>query len=290
VNQADKKFLTQFAIVLAALVAFTVIIFFIARFLMSANSKEENAFLQQYEDERLKPVGEVSTGKVAQTEPKAASGTGNITQASGQQTYSQACSTCHDTGSMGAPKITDTAAWQSRIKKGKQTLYEHAINGFGAMPPKGGQASLSEVQVKAAVDYIVTQVSGGGGTGKQQAAGGGKVAQEAQPTKAQAVPREKLAGIKHITAKGSSAEGKSVYNIMCSTCHDSGVLGAPKVTDKDAWEARIAKGPQALYNGAINGVGAMPAKGGNPQLSNQEVKVAVDYIISRISGAGANSK
>ncbi|MDQ3796182.1 MAG: c-type cytochrome [Pseudomonadota bacterium] len=59
---------------------------------------------------------------------------------------------------MGAPKLGSKADWASRIKKGKQTLYTHAINGFGAMPPKGGDPSLSNAQVKAAVDYMLSAV------------------------------------------------------------------------------------------------------------------------------------
>lgn len=89
-------------------------------------------------------------------------------QAGGQQTYAQVCSTCHDAGTAGAPKLTDKIAWQPRIKQGKQTLYKHAISGLGAMPPKGGQASLSNADVEAAVDYIVSEVSGGGAGGQQQ--------------------------------------------------------------------------------------------------------------------------
>ena len=85
-----------------------------------------------------------------------------LSQSSGKQTYDQVCATCHETGTAGAPMISDKAAWQSRIKKGKQTLYKHAINGFGAMPPKGGAANLSDKDVQAAVDYMVAQVSGGG--------------------------------------------------------------------------------------------------------------------------------
>lgn len=77
--------------------------------------------------------------------------------AGGQETYETACQVCHAAGVAGAPKLDDKAAWKDRIAKGIDTLYEHSINGFNAMPPKGGNASLSDDDVKAAVDYMVSQ-------------------------------------------------------------------------------------------------------------------------------------
>jgi cytochrome c5 len=275
-RQEDKQFMTQFMIVLGALVAFTVVMFFVARFLMAVNTPDEEAYVQRYEDDRLKPIGKVAAGKApaGQAAPKAAAGGGQqAAKAGGQQIYSQACSQCHDTGTMGAPKITAKSAWQSRLAQGKQTLYQHAISGFGAMPPKGGDPSLSDVHVKAAVDYIVAQVSGGGG-GKQVAA------------KAQAGAGKKAAAAE-LAKTVSTPEGKSTYQIMCSSCHDSGVLGAPKITDKAAWQPRIAQGMQALYSSAISGLGAMPPKGGHPQLSEKQVQAAVDYIVSTVISGGA---
>lgn len=120
-----------------------------------------------------KPAG--GRQKTAKSAGAAAGGA----QTGGQQTYAQVCSTCHDSGAAGAPKVTDTAAWQPRIEQGKQTLYKHSINGLGAMPPKGGDASLSDDQVKAAVDYMVSQASGGG-AGKQQQSGQTAEAKKAQ--------------------------------------------------------------------------------------------------------------
>ena len=61
------------------------------------------------------------------------------------------------TGAAGAPKLGDNAAWAPRIKAGSEALYDSAIKGKNAMPPKGGNASLSDADVKAAVDYMVSQ-------------------------------------------------------------------------------------------------------------------------------------
>ena len=72
-------------------------------------------------------------------------------------TYRQACMACHATGAAGAPKVGDKAAWAPRIKQGMATLLKHAMNGKGAMPPKGGRADLSEAQIKSTIEYMVGQ-------------------------------------------------------------------------------------------------------------------------------------
>ena len=77
--------------------------------------------------------------------------------ADGKGTYDKACSICHAAGVANAPKLGDQAAWKDRIAKGKETLYTHALKGLNAMPPKGGNMSLSDADVKAAVDYMVSK-------------------------------------------------------------------------------------------------------------------------------------
>jgi cytochrome c5 len=78
---------------------------------------------------------------------------------------------------------------------------------------------------------------------------------------------------------------KKIYNGMCVACHGAGVAGAPRVGDKGAWAERIDKGASTLYANAINGVqgssGVMPAKGGNPALSDDEIKAVVDYMVAQ---------
>ena len=75
--------------------------------------------------------------------------------AAGKSTYDSACTVCHGAGVAGAPKLGDKAAWAPRIAAGKPALYNSALKGKGAMPPKGGNAALSDDAVKAAVDYLL---------------------------------------------------------------------------------------------------------------------------------------
>lgn len=72
-----------------------------------------------------------------------------------------------------------------------------------------------------------------------------------------------------------------VYEQSCATCHATGLAGAPKTGDKEVWNAHMAHGMDAMVESVIKGKGAMPAKGGNPDLSEDEVKAAVGYIIEQ---------
>lgn len=120
--------------------------------------------------ERLKPVGTVVIGDVpataataqpagAATGVKSASGAAVKTAAAsgpgaGKKLYDTVCMVCHAAGIAGAPKTGDKAAWKPRIATGKEALYNSALHGKNAMPPKGG-SSAADADVKAAVDYLV---------------------------------------------------------------------------------------------------------------------------------------
>jgi cytochrome c5 len=75
----------------------------------------------------------------------------------GKAVYESTCVVCHGAGVAGAPKVGDKAAWAPRIKAGPDALHASALKGKGAMPPKGGNASLPDADVAAAVDYMVSQ-------------------------------------------------------------------------------------------------------------------------------------
>lgn len=89
------------------------------------------------------------------------------------------------------------------------------------------------------------------------------------------------------TATQVSADaGEKLFGSVCTTCHTAGLMGAPKLADKADWAPRIAQGKDTLYKHAISGYqgksGVMPAKGGS-QASDDEVKAAVDYMVSKAS-------
>ena len=102
-----------------------------------------------------------ATAAMAALPPAAPAGGAAATTASagaageGKSVYDSTCHVCHATGLAGSPKFGDKAAWAPRIATGMPALYNAALHGLNAMPPKGGNTALSDAQVKAAVDYMV---------------------------------------------------------------------------------------------------------------------------------------
>ena len=80
---------------------------------------------------------------------------------------------------------------------------------------------------------------------------------------------------------GQPRSAEVVYNTICKACHDAGVAGAPKTGDKAAWASRIATGQAALLKSAINGKNAMPPRAGDPTLSDDELKAAVEFLVGK---------
>jgi len=80
---------------------------------------------------------------------------------------------------------------------------------------------------------------------------------------------------------GKPRSGEAIYNTVCTACHSTGVAGAPKTGDKAAWAPRIAAGSAALLKSATEGKNAMPARGGAADLSDAELKAAVDYLVGK---------
>jgi cytochrome c5 len=77
--------------------------------------------------------------------------------ASGKDVYEASCVACHASGAAGAPKLEDKAAWAPRLKTGAAALHTAALKGKGAMPAKGGNAALSDADVTAAVDFMMSK-------------------------------------------------------------------------------------------------------------------------------------
>jgi cytochrome c5 len=105
------------------------------------------------------PVAAPATPAPAAESAPAPAAAGSV---DGGAIYKKACGLCHGTGAGGAPMFADKSLWEPRIAQGKEVLYKHAIGGFtgkaGMMPAKGGNASLKDEEVKAAVDYMVAAV------------------------------------------------------------------------------------------------------------------------------------
>lgn len=102
------------------------------------------------------------------------------------------------------------------------------------------------------------------------------------------LPTWMLAAIALVVAGPAVADGKAIFDSVCSKCHRTGVSGAPVAGDKAAWDQRIKSGIDSLYHSALNGKNDMPAKGGKDRLTDEDVKAAVDYIVG-LAGLGATT-
>lgn len=105
--------------------------------------------------DRIKPVGTVSIeeGSGQAAKKPALVATGDI----GKQRYEQVCRTCHDSGLAGAPKLGDKSDWAQRLTTGMETLVNHAIHGYKAMPAKGTCMDCTDDEIKKTVEYMVSK-------------------------------------------------------------------------------------------------------------------------------------
>ena len=85
-----------------------------------------------------------------------------------------------------------------------------------------------------------------------------------------------------LTAGVAAKSGEEVYNTTCAACHATGVASAPRYGSRADWETRAKVGRDALVASAIKGRGAMPPRGGDPKLSNADVKNAVDHMLKSV--------
>jgi len=89
-----------------------------------------------------------------------------------------------------------------------------------------------------------------------------------------------VSGLALASGFAAAADGKAVYDKVCTVCHAAGVAGAPKFGDKAAWAPRVATGKDALFQSVVKGKGAMPPKAGNADLKDDEIKAAIDYMVA----------
>ncbi len=154
--QTPQQLIT--VLLLAFLVPITMIVM-IVQIVTGGIRVDSRAMSEDAVAHRLKPVGEVALAATAPatTANSAEQGAPSAAHADGGKVYQTVCVACHGSGLVGAPKLGDKAAWKPRLAQGLATLHEHAVKGIRAMPPKGGNAALSDDDVRAAVDYMANQ-------------------------------------------------------------------------------------------------------------------------------------
>jgi cytochrome c5 len=167
---------------------------------------------------------------------------------SGQDIVEHVCAACHASGKDGAPKIGDAKAWEPRMRRGLTSLTASALEGVRKMPPHGGSTGLSDAEITRAITYMVNH------------SGGSWI----EPVDRRALPPART--------------GKQIVEAQCVKCHGPGLDGAPRIGDKDAWIQRAKLGFDSVVSSAIHGHGAMPARGGMANLTDDEMRAAVTYM------------
>lgn len=238
-------------VVILAFVVPVIVIILLANYVAGSRTggAGSDAMTPEAISDRLKPVGVVALQQAG----------GARTLQGGEAVYKAACAACHASGAAGAPKTGDNAAWGTRMKQGFDTLVKHAVEGFKAMPPKGGNPDLDPIEVARAVAFIGNQ-------------SGGKFTEPTAP----AAPA------------GAAAEGprsgEQIVKQVCSGCHETGKSGAPKIGDRAAWTKRVSHGVEAVTASAIKGHAGMPARGGMANLTDPEMRAAVLYMFNAGGG------
>ena len=168
----------------------------------------------------------------------------------GDEVVNVACARCHATGKDGAPKIGDRKAWAARASQGLTSLTEHALKGIRNMPAHGGAAGVSDIEIERA---IVAMVNRSGGRWIEPIGG---------------------------ATQAGARQSEQVVQAQCAKCHQAGTDGAPKIGDRAAWIPRLKQGLDTLVASAVHGHGAMPARGGLPDLSDQEIRDATMFMVN----------
>lgn len=210
---------------------------------------------------------------------------------SGKEVYEATCTTCHATGVAGAPKFGDNAAWFPYIETGYEAMLKVALNGKGAMPAKGGNPALEDIEVERAMVYMANA----SGANFDEPTGADDVVAEkdnAAPAETAATDTAPTTDTASANATASAtgneipaatadqlANGKKLYDTACFACHGSGVAGAPKFGDKASWTPYMETGLDTMLQIAIAGKGAMPPRGTAMSASDDDLRDAILYMI-----------
>ena len=162
-SMSDQKLIKSFSIFLVLGVVLTLFLIFLGNLNAGTINDQvrdgRNAMAQAGNNNSLQPVGQISVA--GDEAAKAETVQVAAVAIDGAGVYQNACMACHAAGIAGAPRVGDATAWAERIAQGNETLYTNAIQGLqgqaGVMPAKGGNMSLSDEEVKAAVDHMVAQ-------------------------------------------------------------------------------------------------------------------------------------
>ena len=123
----------------------------------AAASKVEDTAAKAASEVKEAPASEAKPAEKTEAAPADEKKDASSAKVDGKAVFEANCKMCHGGTIPGAPVVGKNDDWAPRIKQGKETLHKHALEGFNTMPAKGGNTSLSDDEVKAAVDYMANQ-------------------------------------------------------------------------------------------------------------------------------------
>lgn len=278
----------QLAIVLALAFLVPITLFLLLSQLITGVKREDAADTEERVLSRIKPVGEVTLAGAG----------GARASMSGEQVFQAVCKTCHEAGIAGAPKVGDKAAWTASLKKGYDTLVQHALNGFQepgkVMPPRGGNPDLSDVEVERALVYMANRSGANFKEPAETAAAAGAAAASTAATSAVAPSAAVAATASGAAAPPAAAKAGAPLDLQsgqammqkygCAACHavDKPIVGpaysqvaAKYRGDKTA----AAKLEQKVKAGGSGVWGAVPMPP-NSAVPEADIKKLVAWVLS----------
>ncbi|WP_018233016.1 c-type cytochrome [Thioalkalivibrio thiocyanodenitrificans] len=220
--------MTRFVVVLSVLVLLAAVFFLAARLVSVAQRTalpdDLAAAAQARVEERIRPIGRVATADdVEEDAPE----NGEPARRSASDIYRAVCAACHDTGAAEAPLKGDEGIWADRLGQGLDTVVQHAIEGIGAMPARGG-ASLSDEEVRAAVVYLLEE------SGQTVDNGAPEAVAEADAEAEPDVPAEPEA--EAVAGDPTAGQAKFATCIACHGAQGQGMGIFPKLAGHTAEE------------------------------------------------------
>ncbi|MDY3331397.1 MAG: c-type cytochrome [Pelistega sp.] len=278
---ANKSSQTLTKLAVALLVPVVAIIALVKSF--SSSGSDPALLTTEAIENRIAPVAQYNTGA-----PAIVLDNGKKEPLSGEKVYTNICMSCHDAGLAGAPKKGDNGAWAPRIAQGQATVFKHAIEGLNGMPARGGNPSLSDLEVQRAVVFMVN--ASGGNFTEPAAEGEAKDAAPAEQKAPEAAPAQAAAPAAEETPAAAAPAAATVAvdadkaialtnSKACTACHsvDNKILGP-------AFKEIAAKGEAAdviaasIKNGSVGKWGPVPMPAN--AVSDEEAAVLAAWITS----------
>ncbi len=171
VTKSDAHFLKTFSLLIVGMMVFSLILVLGAMVLHQRWAHSESTMRAAAVEARIRPVGGVYSGETGRAAQLAAQEAARAAMSSrvafegsldGGLIYERVCAACHTGGVGGAPRMDDRSLWTARIDQGEDVLLRHAIEGYqgpsGLMPARGGRLDLSDEQVKASIDHMLSML------------------------------------------------------------------------------------------------------------------------------------